>query len=96
MTDIRVGDYVEITKYREYDSSAEGKRGKVVRIDSDSVPYLVDTDDTGEIWAAEVRKVSDASDNSRAALVDKAKETLRGTRHDAADIIDLARFLAGE
>jgi hypothetical protein len=92
MADIKIGDRVEITRYRSYDDEFVGKSGIVTQIDSDSTPYLVLTADEGEIWAEDVRQVVGTD---RDALVARAKEHLAGTPHTADDIIRLAEFLAG-
>lgn len=94
MSEIRVGDRVEITRYREYDDSGEGLVGSVRQIDNDDLPYLVETETEGDLWAREVRKLSDGAPPSRDALVARAKEHLAGTPHTADDILRMARFLA--
>jgi hypothetical protein len=90
---VTVGDYVEITVYRSYDRSHVGKRGTVTQIDSDGIPYLVDTDTDGEMWAVAVRKTSRAG-GTRASYVGEAKRILAGSDPTAADIVRLAEFLA--
>jgi hypothetical protein len=97
MGDIKVGDLVEVTDDSEGD--LVGQCGTVVRVDTvdGDLPYRVQVPSRDyAVWVHEVRKVDDTPVADRAALVDKAKEALRGTLHSAADIIDLARFLAGE
>ncbi|WP_435613258.1 hypothetical protein [Streptomyces sp. bgisy159] len=95
---VKVGDLVEIVKYRSYSSEYEGLTGRVTAIDEDDLPYLVDTNDAGEVWAVEVRKVSEPAPAcpGREALVSKAKSLLADTPHTAADLLRLAEFLAGE
>ncbi|WP_369147102.1 hypothetical protein [Streptomyces sp. R44] len=97
MNGIKLGDRVEITRYRGYSTDGDtlyvGLRGTVDRIDDgDSLPFRVDTDDEGQLWAAEVRKVP----NDREHYVTRAKELLEGTHAMAGDILRMARFLAGE
>lgn len=93
---IRVGDYVEITTYRSYDHRYDGYKGKVTELDiGDGIPYLVNTDTDGEVWAVDVRKVDEPSTNgTRSRCVDQARTALAGTNPTAADIIRLAEFLA--
>ncbi|MEU3285630.1 hypothetical protein [Streptomyces longwoodensis] len=96
---IRVGDHVEIVKYRLNDRHYEGLRGRVRSIDEDDIPYLVETDE-GAVWCREVRKVAAPEpapeSGSRADHVAQAKRLLAGTTHDAGHILRLAEFLAGE
>lgn len=89
---LKVGDSVEIVSYRTYDNSYEGLRGRLLQIDDDDRPYLVDTETEGTVWAAEVRKVD--ADAGRVALVEKAKTLLSDSNPTAADIVRLAEFLA--
>ncbi|WP_326812141.1 hypothetical protein [Streptomyces scopuliridis] len=102
---VRVGDRVEITKYREWGASTfEGRTGRLLEIDSDSIPYRVQFDDSddGE-WATEVRRIPDVTATSpdsagskRESFVTHAKRLLDGTTHDGADVVRMAAFLAGE
>ncbi|WP_327379393.1 hypothetical protein [Streptomyces sp. NBC_01212] len=95
MTDIKIGDRVEITEYRSYDDECNGWTGVVVQIDNDGIPYLVRTEEEGDVWAVNVRKLDTAASLSRDDLVARAKAHLTGTPHTADDIIRLAEFLAG-
>ncbi|MFB8071076.1 hypothetical protein [Streptomyces californicus] len=96
MSDVKVGDRVEITKYRDYDDYANGLTGVVRQVDSDDVPFLVATDTEGELWVREVHKLDAPATSDREALVTRAKELLTGTPHTVTDIINMANFLAGE
>lgn len=90
---LKVGDYVEVTKDREWTSEDVGKSGRLEGIDADGLPYLVE----GVGWVMDVRKVTpptSTSSNPFAAYVDKAKRLLDGTAPTAADIVALARELA--
>jgi hypothetical protein len=93
MTDIKIGDFVEVTKDRNYETENEGRRGIVLEVDDDSIPYLVDVEGD-RVWVMEVRKLDAVSD--REVHVTRAKELLTGTPHSVDDIIRVARFLAGE
>ncbi|MFJ9213050.1 hypothetical protein [Streptomyces sp. NPDC102264] len=100
---LRVGDRVEITKYREWTSELEGKTGTLLEIDTDCIPYRVQFDNSDDWeWAAEVRRIPDANTTSpdpaetqRESFVMDAKRLLDGTTHDGADIVRVAAFLAG-
>ncbi|MYR43117.1 hypothetical protein [Streptomyces sp. SID5910] len=93
---VKVGDYVEITRYRSYSIEFEGLHGYVTQVDDDSMPYLVATTDEGEVWAEGVRRIgASAPDSTRSDLVKRAQTALAGTNPTAADIIRLAEFLAG-
>ncbi|MEU1254835.1 hypothetical protein ABZ445_16295 [Streptomyces chartreusis] len=88
----QIGDLVEVTTDRDYSSDCVGKRGVLKVIDTDSIPYLVE----GVGWVVSVRKVTPTtSDNPFAAHVDEAKRLLEGTVHTGADVVALARELAG-
>ncbi|OSC76476.1 hypothetical protein B5180_01595 [Streptomyces sp. BF-3] len=95
MSDIKIGDRVEVTVYRRNDDWGVGWVGNLEKIDSDDVPYLVRRADGDTVWAVEVRKV-DTGRIDREALVSRAKELLAGTPHTVTDIINMANFLAGE
>jgi hypothetical protein len=92
---VKVGDYVEITSTRAYSREFDGLKGRLTQIDDDGVPYLVETEEEGEIWATEVRKVHipDAG-SSRLTYVEQARKALDGTYPTAADIVRLAELLA--
>jgi hypothetical protein len=94
---IRYGDYVEIVRYRLTSDQYVGRRGRVKSIDTDDIPYLVETDE-GAVWCHEVRKVSEPApeSGSRADHVAQAKRLLAGTTHDAGHILRLAEFLAAK
>ncbi|MFF6928309.1 hypothetical protein [Streptomyces californicus] len=94
MSDVKVGDRVEITQYRRNDDYGNGRTGVVLQIDTDDVPFLVETDTRGQMWACEVRKL-DAPTATREALVTRAKELLADTPHTVIDIINMANFLSG-
>ncbi|MFJ6237988.1 hypothetical protein ACIQH0_28360 [Streptomyces griseus] len=94
--DVKVGDRVEITKYRDYDDECNGWSGVVVQIDTDNIPFLVRTSEEGDVWAQEVRKLDTPTAIDREALVTRAKELLADTLHTVDDIIAMANFLAGE
>lgn len=96
MNDIKVGDRVKVTQYRRHDDYGNGRIGVVLQIDTDDVPFLVKTEDYGQMWASEVCKLDTATGTDREALVTRAKELLAGTPHTVADIIAMASFLAGE
>lgn len=89
---VKVGDYVEVTKYRNCDSRYVGKRGRVTTVDNDDIPYRVEFDDGVAAWTMEVRKVS-APPAGPASLVDQAKTLLAGTSPTAADIVAMVRIL---
>ncbi|MGW2515034.1 hypothetical protein ACWC0A_37830 [Streptomyces scopuliridis] len=102
---LRVGDRVEITTYREWGSSGfDGRTGRLLEIDNDSTPYMVQFDG-GEDWewATEVRRIPDVTTTSpgpaesqRESFVVRAKQLLDGTTHDGYDVVKMAAFLAGE
>ncbi|MEV4972010.1 hypothetical protein [Streptomyces scopuliridis] len=105
---LRVGDRVKITKYREWGASTfEGRTGRLLEIDSDSIPYRVQFDDSDDStdweWATEVRRIPDVTTTSpdpaesqRESFVARAKELLDGTTHGGSDVVRMAAFLAGE
>ncbi|MBT2412692.1 hypothetical protein J7I94_19355 [Streptomyces sp. ISL-12] len=88
---VKVGDYVEVTKDRDWTSEDVGKRGCLLSIDSDDIPYEVD----GVGYVMEVRRIDAPASSGRASLVTQARSALEGTAPSAADIIRLAEFLAG-
>ncbi|KUN16465.1 hypothetical protein AQJ23_45140 [Streptomyces antibioticus] len=91
----RIGDRVEVVKYRSYSSQYEGLRGTLRAIDDDDTPYLVETEEEGTVWAVSVRKVTTpAPGNPFAAHIEEAKRLLEDTPHYGADVITLARELA--
>ncbi|GGY88995.1 hypothetical protein CP967_31375 [Streptomyces nitrosporeus] len=96
MSDVKVGDRVEITQYRRNDDYGNGCTGVVLQIDTDDVPFLVKTDTGEKMWASEVRKLGATVTVAREALVTRAKELLADTPHTVTDIITMATFLAGE
>lgn len=94
MTDIRIGDYVEITEDMEGDLI--GQRGVVSRLDAydRSLPYRVEVPGReSAVWVHAVRKAIDPTP-TREAAVTRAKELLSDTAHSGADVIRLAEFLA--
>ncbi|MCQ6554741.1 hypothetical protein NPS70_16270 [Streptomyces sp. C10-9-1] len=101
MTDIKPGDRVRIvSEYVTEPGRYAGQYGTVCRVDGDDLtfPYGVLLDgEEGCEWFHSVELVEPGpADLTRADLVVKAKELLAGTPHTAADIIAMARFLAGE
>lgn len=91
---VKVGDYVEVTKDRDWTSEDVGRRGHVTRLDEGtSLPYRVKLDDGDDVWFMEVRKVP-ATASTFSAHVEEAKRLLTGTPHYGADVITLARELA--
>jgi cytosine/adenosine deaminase-related metal-dependent hydrolase len=100
MSEVNVGDRVEIVVYRSYDGEFNGRIGVVTDVDDldDGIPFRVRLDDTDDerVWAAEVRLVTPASTADREALVTRARALLAGTDHTGADVVAMAAFLAGE
>ncbi len=92
---VKIGDRVEITKYRNHDSSDVGKRGVIKQIDSDDRPYFVELDEGGHSWAMEVRKIAPDSPASRAAQLEEARR-VAGAGATPADVLSYAKYLAGE
>lgn len=99
-TSIKVGDRVEIVHHYSDDASRhDGADGTVLELDrlDDVYPYEVELGDGRVLWVAEVRKNgAEPAAPTRSDYVTQAKAALVGTQHDAADIIELAKFLAGE
>ncbi|MFF1625617.1 hypothetical protein [Streptomyces sp. NPDC058272] len=94
---IKVGDRVEITKYRSDDRAHVGRFGTVTEIDTDHIPYLVHVDGYGGVWAMEVRKVAPAPEPStfggRASVLEEARR-IAGPGASAADVLAYAKFLS--
>jgi hypothetical protein len=90
---VKVGDRVEITKYRDDDRTHVGKFGAVTDIDTDHIPYLVRVDGYGGVWAMEVRKVTSAASPSRSAALDEARR-IAGPGASAADVLAYAKWLS--
>jgi hypothetical protein len=103
---LKVGDRVEITTYRTsyYDSEYTGATGVLRQIDTDDLPYLVDTDDKVTLWAVEVRHIvasptvvdpSSVADPRRLAALKEAQE-IAAHSDTSVDVLQTARFLLGE
>ncbi|MFD9442106.1 hypothetical protein [Streptomyces sp. NPDC060001] len=92
---VKVGDFVEVTKDREYDTSDVGKRGRVTQIDSDDIPYRVDIGGGESTWVMEVRKVASTTSGSRAERLDEARR-VAGPGATSADVLAYAKYLDGE
>jgi hypothetical protein len=92
---IKVGDRVEITKYRDDDRTHVGKRGLVTDIDSDDIPFRVEFGEGGggAAWAMEVRKVTPVGSPSRSAALDEARR-IAGPGASAADVLAYAKWLS--
>jgi hypothetical protein len=92
---IKVGDRVEITKYRDDDRAHVGKVGTVTEIDTDDIPYLVHVDGYGAVWAMEVRKVTPTASPSggRASVLEEARR-IAGPGASAADVLAYAKWLS--
>jgi hypothetical protein len=89
----KVGDRVEITKYRDDDRTHVGKFGTVTQIDTDDIPFLVHADGYGAVWAMGVRKVTPTASPSRSAALDEARR-IAGPDASAADVLAYAKWLA--
>jgi hypothetical protein len=106
---LKVGDRVEITTYRNshYGYEYTGLKGVLREIDTDGLPYLVDTDVEGRRWAAGVRKVTDepttdtssssssVADPRRLAALKEAQQLIRDGLQNVSPLA-LARFLLAE
>ncbi|MFF3312521.1 hypothetical protein [Streptomyces sp. NPDC002952] len=93
---VKVGERVEITKYRKYDDAYVGRTGVVTEVDDDDIPYLVHVDGYGGVWAREVRKVTPTAapvSTSRAALLEEARKAA-GPGATPGDVLNYAKFLA--
>ncbi|MFJ6636626.1 hypothetical protein ACIQMR_35460 [Streptomyces sp. NPDC091376] len=102
MADIKVGDEVRVIRNTyEYEGDENiGRVGKLLKVDTDEQPYLVEFDDRTDWWCADVEPIvppstEDAEAPDREAFVSRARELLRGTQYDASDLIRMAEFLAG-
>ncbi|MEV4037678.1 hypothetical protein [Streptomyces umbrinus] len=89
---VKVGDFVEVVKDREYDTSDVGKRGRLEQIDTDDIPYRIDTGDGLSTWVMEVRKVAPGSREER---LGEARR-VAGPGATPADVLAYAKYLAGE
>jgi len=89
---VKVGDFVEVTKDREHDTSDVGKRGRLEQIDTDDIPYRIDTGDGLSTWVMEVRKVAPGSREER---LEEARR-VAGPGATPADVLAYAKYLAGE
>lgn len=99
MSNIKVGDRVRVVReYSTGESDYDGKHGTVTRLDvGDHYPYYVQCDGQGySVWMHEVQPLEPATHGARESLVTRAKELLKDTAHDGADVIAMAAFLAGE
>ncbi|MFF3140853.1 hypothetical protein ACFVRU_03715 [Streptomyces sp. NPDC057927] len=92
-TAVKVGDRVEITKYRSDDRAHVGRFGTVTEIDTDDIPFLVHVDGYGGVWAMEVRKVTPTASTTRTNLIDEARR-LAGSGATPADVLAYAKFLS--
>ncbi|MEU1200169.1 hypothetical protein ABZ446_28640 [Streptomyces sp. NPDC005813] len=94
-TPAKVGDRVEITKYRSDDRSHVGRVGTVREVDTDHIPFLVHVDGYGGVWAMEVRKVATSATSHRTDRLDEARR-IAGPDATPADVLAYAKYLDGE
>jgi ribosomal protein L24 len=97
--DIKIGDRVRVVRGNREDLSfADGSTGVVDRVDAHDaeLPYRVVVDGGTNLWVHSVEPLSPTPPTDREIYVTRAQELLSGTTHNGADVIALARFLAGE
>ena len=92
-TAVKVGDEVEVTKFRSDDRRYEGKRGVVEELDSDDIPFYVRLSDGIGVWAVSVRKVTSTAPSSRSSLLSEARSEA-GPGATPADVLAYAKFLS--
>jgi hypothetical protein len=92
-TAVKVGDLVEITKFRSDDQRHVGKRGAVEEVDSDEIPFYVRLSDGNGVWVMDVRKVTATASSSRSFLLAEARREA-GTEATPADVLAYAKFLS--
>ncbi|MET9126952.1 hypothetical protein [Streptomyces sp. NPDC004528] len=91
--EVKVGDRVEITKFREFDHDYVGRFGTVTDIDTDAIPYRIALDNGGFVWAVEVRKVTPDAPTRRTVLLSEARRAA-GPGATPADVLAYAKFLS--